>query len=80
MSRKRAIKIENASTSFERWRLMLGWTQAQAADKLQKSRRAIQNYEVADKKTGKRATPDYPTRVLMTILALGETPPKAWAE
>jgi predicted transcriptional regulator len=80
MSRKRASKIENASTSFERWRVMLDLTQAEAAAKLHKSRRAIQNYEVADKKTGKRATPDYPVRVLMAILATGAAPPTPWPE
>ena len=80
MSRNRASKIENASTSFERWRLMLGLTQDEAARKLHKSRRAIQNYEVPNKKTGKLAAPDYALRVLMAIMALGHTPPTAWPE
>ena len=80
MSRKRASKIESASTSFERWRLMLGLTQDEAAKKLHKSRRAIQNYEVPDKRTGKLAAPDYALRVLMAILAMGTAPPTPWPE
>jgi transcriptional regulator with XRE-family HTH domain len=80
MSRRRASNIEKASTSFERWRLMLSLTQAEAAEKLGKSRRAVQNYERPDPKTNKTATPDYAVRVLMQILAQGGTPPTEWPE
>ena len=79
MSRKRANKIENAATGFERWRLMLGLTQAEAAERLGKSRRAIQNYERPDQKTGKYAKPDYAIRILMAVLAQGDSPPTPWA-
>jgi DNA-binding XRE family transcriptional regulator len=80
MSRKRAEKIETAATSFARWRLMLGLTQDEAAAKLQKSRRAIQAYERPDPKTGRPAVPDYPARVVMDMMAKGETIPQPWPE
>lgn len=80
MSRKRANKIENAATSFARWRTMLGLTQQEAADLLQKSRRAVQAYETPDPKTGKPVTPSYTDRIVMDMLAKGLAIPTPWPE
>lgn len=80
MSRKRAEKIEGATTSFARWRLMLGLTQDEAAEKLHKSRRAIQAYERPDPKTGRPAVPDYAARVVMDMMAKGMSIPQPWPE
>lgn len=59
---------------------MLGLTQEEAAERLERSRRAIQAYERPDPKTGKPVVPDYPTRVLMDIMAKGATIPQPWPE
>jgi DNA-binding transcriptional regulator YiaG len=76
MRRKRANKIESAATSFARWRLMLGLSQEEAAARLHKSRRAVQDYERATKPV----VPDYAARVLMDIMAKGQEPPSPWPE
>lgn len=80
MSRKRAGKIENAATSFARWRAMMGITQDEAAALLAKSRRAVQAYEHPDPKTGKPVTPSYTDRVVMDMLAKGIPLPTPWPE
>ena len=73
MSKKRATKIDMASTSFARWRAMLGLTQDEAAKRLDMGRRAITAYE-----TGERV-PDYCVRVTMQMLAHGPQT-TAWPE
>lgn len=80
MSRKRANKLETASTSFARWRIMLGLTQDEAAALLGKSRRAVQNYERPDPKTGKTIIPSYTDRIVMDLMAKGVTLPTPWPE
>lgn len=69
MSKKRANKIDEAITSFGRWRAMMGITQDRAAELLGKGRRIIQAYERPDPKTGKQAVPAYTDRVVMDMLA-----------
>lgn len=80
MSRKRAKKIEDAATSFARWRAMLGITQDEAATLLAKSRRAVQAYERPDPKTGKAVSPSYTDRIVMDMLAKGLPLPSPWPE
>jgi DNA-binding XRE family transcriptional regulator len=80
MSRKRANKIETASTNFARWRAMLSITQDEAAILLGKSRRAVQAYERPDPKTGRPAKPSYTDRVVMDMLAKGAALPSPWPE
>jgi predicted transcriptional regulator len=80
MSRKRAKKIEDAATSFARWRAMMGITQDEAAAMLAKSRRAIQAYERPDAKTGKAVSPSYTDRIVMDMLAKGLALPSPWPE
>ena len=78
MTKKRAEKIEKAATQFQRWRLMLALTQAEAAERLGKSKRAIQAYEQIDPKTGRAVSPDYAARVLMEMMQKGMTIPAPW--
>jgi DNA-binding XRE family transcriptional regulator len=72
MSRKRANKIDDATTSFARWRAMLGITQEHAAELLGKKRRTVQSYERPDPKTGVAVKPSYTDRVAMDMIAKGQ--------
>jgi DNA-binding XRE family transcriptional regulator len=76
MNRNRTKKIDAARTSFARWRALLALTQAEAAEKLGKSRRTVADYE----RKGVAVTPDHCTRVVMQLLAHGAEPPEAWPE
>ena len=58
---------------------MLGLTQAEAAEALRKSRRAIQAYERPDPKTGRPVTPSFTDRVVMDLLAKG-CDPQPWPQ
>lgn len=55
---------------------MLGLTQEEAAQRLKKSKRAVQDYERASKPV----VPDYAARVLMDMMAKGQEPPSPWPE
>lgn len=55
---------------------MLDLTQEEAARRLGKSRRAVQDYE----RTDKPVVPDYAARVLMDMMAKGQEPPSPWPE
>lgn len=51
-------------------------TQAEAAEALGKSRRSIVDYEKSDKPV----IPDYCTRVVMAMIATGQSLPTPWPE
>lgn len=55
---------------------MLDLTQDEAARKLGRSRRAVQDYERAERPV----VPDYAARVLMDMIAKGHEPGSAWPE
>ncbi|HET8728317.1 MAG TPA: helix-turn-helix transcriptional regulator [Alphaproteobacteria bacterium] len=55
---------------------MLGLSQEEAAERLHKSRRAVQDYERATRPV----VPDYAARVLMDMIAKGVEPPSPWPE
>lgn len=76
MRRKRVTQIEQANTSFARWRLMLGLTQKEAGDKLGKSYRTIQDYE----RTDRPARTDLCTRIVMQMIAQGCAIPTPWPQ
>jgi len=80
MSRKHASKIEEAATSFARWRAMLGITQDRAAELLGKKRRTVQAYERPDPKTGRPAAPSYTDRVVMDMIAKGQEISSPWPD
>ena len=80
MSRKRANKVDEAATSFARWRAMLGITQDRAAELLGKSRRAVQAYERPDPKTKRCVVPSLTDRIVMDMLAKGVPLPTPWPE
>lgn len=80
MVRKHAIKVDEAATSFARWRRMLGLSQIEAAKKLGKGRSAVQAYERPDPKTGRPAIPSYTDRIVMDMLAKDVDIPQPWPE
>jgi len=68
------IKNLDAGNSFSRWRAILGLHQDTAAEKLGRSKSAVEAYDRGER------PPDYATRVLMRMLAEGKTIPEPWPE
>ena len=64
----------NSENNFSRWRAILGYHQDTAAEKLGRSKSAVEAYD-----RGERA-PDQATRILMRLYAEGKDIPEPWPE